>query len=154
TLALAYAYRRLADTSVVWQFEAEEPTALVAGFGDLAAQLGVLGTGDPVAPGHAGIAERLGGWLLVFGNAPCPAALQGMLPPAGHGQVLVTSRNPDWPGTGLEVPVLTPDEATGFLMSRTGSVDDVSALELAAELGGLPLALEQACAYMRTSGRD
>jgi hypothetical protein len=58
SLALAYAYRRLADTSVVWQFEAEEPTALVAGFGDLAAQLGVLGTGDPVAQVHAVLAER------------------------------------------------------------------------------------------------
>jgi hypothetical protein len=154
SLALAYAYRRLADTLVVWQFEAEESTALVAGFGDLAAQLGVLGTGDPVAQVHAVLAERPGGWLLIFDNAPDPAALQGMLPPAGGGQVLVTSRNPDWPGDGLEVPVLTPDETTGFLMSRTGSADHVSALELAAELGGLPLALEQACAYMRTSGRD
>ena len=83
SLALAYAYRRLADTSVVWQFEAEESTALVAGFGDLAAQLSVGGTGDPVAQVHAVLAERLGGWLLIFDNAPDPAALQGMLPPAG-----------------------------------------------------------------------
>jgi hypothetical protein len=120
SLALAYAYRRLADTLVVWQFEAEESTALVAGFGDLAAQLGVLGTGDPVAQVHAVLAERPGGWLLIFDNAPDPAALQGMLPPAGGGQVLVTSRNPDWPGDGLEVPVLTPDETTGFLMEHPG----------------------------------
>jgi hypothetical protein len=154
SLALAYAYRRLADTSVVWQFEAEEPTALVTGFGDLAAQLGVLGTGDPVAQVHAVLAERRGGWLLIFDNASGPAALQGMLPPAGHGQVLVTSRNPDWPGMELEVPVLALKDAARFLMSRTGSGDDVSARQLAAELGGLPLALEQACAYMRTSGRD
>ena len=40
SVAVEYAHRRLADCGVVWQLAAEEPTALAAGFGELAAQLG------------------------------------------------------------------------------------------------------------------
>ena len=50
----------------------------MAGFGDLAAQLGardLLDAGDPVAQVHAVLAARRGGWLLIFDNAPGPAAL-------------------------------------------------------------------------------
>ena len=45
--------------------------------------------------------------------------------------------------------------AAAFLVSRTGQAgQDAAARELAAELGGLPLALEQAAAYMQASGRS
>ena len=40
SVALEYAHRRLADCGVVWQLPAEEPTALAAGFGELAAPAG------------------------------------------------------------------------------------------------------------------
>jgi hypothetical protein len=42
--------------------------------------------------------------------------------------------------------------AGGFLVSRTGDTDQRAALELAGKLGGLPLALEQAAAYIQASG--
>ncbi|HEV3290865.1 MAG TPA: tetratricopeptide repeat protein, partial [Streptosporangiaceae bacterium] len=56
----------------------------------------------------------------------------------------------------VEVPVLDPATAAGFLLARTGSGPDQeqAAVELAVELGGLPLALEQAAAYMQAAGRD
>jgi len=142
---------------VVWQFPAGEPTALAAGFGDLAACLGVrdlLDAGDPVAQVHAVLATRPGSWLLIFDNAPGPAALQGVLPPTGNGQVLITSQDPHWPGQAVDVPVLDRDVAAAFLLTRTGSADQPAADQLAAELGGLPLALEQACAYMQAAGRS
>ena len=47
--------------------------------------------------------------------------------------------------------------AAGFLMERTGAdgaAEEAAASELAGELGGLPLALEQAGAYMQASGRS
>jgi hypothetical protein len=157
SVALEYAYRHLAGLDVVWQFQAEEPTVLEAGFSDLAVQLGarvLLDTGDPVAQVHAVLAARPGNWLLIFDNAPGPAALQRMLPPAGHGQVLITSQNPHWPGQAVEVPVLGQDAAAAFLLTRTGSAEQGAAGELAAELGRLPLALEQACAYMQSAGRS
>ena len=76
------------------------------------------------------------------------------MPPAGPGRVLITSRNQIWPpGQAVEVPVLDPQVAAEFLAVRTGDADRRAALELAGELGGLPLALEQAGAYMQASGR-
>jgi hypothetical protein len=83
-VALEYAHRRLAGLDLVWQLPAGEPTALAAGFGDLAAQLGardLLDAADPVAQVHAALAVRRGDWLLVFDNAPSPAAVRAMLPP-------------------------------------------------------------------------
>lgn len=100
------------------------------------------------------LAARPGDWLLIFDNAPGPAALRRVLPPAGDGQVLITSQNPHWPTQTVEVPVLSQDAAAAFLLNRTGSADQHAAGELAAELGRLPLALEQACAYMESTGRD
>ena len=158
SVAVEYAHRHLARLRVVWQLAAEEPAALAAGFGDLAAQLGVremLDAGNPVAQVHGALAARPGDWLLIFDNAPGPAAIQTVLPPAGHGQVVITSQDPHWPGgQTLDVPVLDQDVAAAFLQARTGSTDQVTALELADELGGLPLALEQASAYMQATGRS
>jgi hypothetical protein len=74
------------------------------------------------------------------------------LPPAGPGRVLITSQNPHWPGLAVDVPVLDPDVAAGFLISRTGDPDRTAALDLAGVLGGLPLALEQAAAYVQATG--
>jgi len=44
--------------------------------------------------------------------------------------------------------------AAGFLVNRTGDPDGRAAAELAGELGGLPLALEQAAAFMQATGDD
>ena len=157
SVAVEYAYRHLATLGVVWQFPADEPAALAAGFGDLAIELGArdpLAAGDPVARVHGMLAVRREDWLLIFDNAPGLAALQGMLPPAGHGRVLITSQNPHWPGDqAVDVPVLDQDVAAAFLLVRTGSADEGAARDLAAELGGLPLALEQGAAYMLATGR-
>ena len=76
------------------------------------------------------------------------------LPPAGPGRVLITSQNRAWPGRMLEVPGLDRGAAAGFLISRTGDPDRQAAADLAAELGGLPLALEQAAAYVVATGQS
>jgi len=48
--------------------------------------------------------------------------------------------------------VLGTEAAVGFLTARTGDRDEQAAAKLAIELGGLPLALEQAGAYIQASG--
>ena len=154
SVALEYAHRHLAGVEVAWQLPAEDPAVLAAGFGELAAQLGAADGGDPVAAVHAVLAGGAAPWLLVFDNAPDRASVTAFVPPAGPGRVLITSRNQIWPpGQAVEVPVLDRRVAAEFLAARTGDADRRSALELAAELGGLPLALEQAGAYMQASGR-
>ena len=88
SIALEYAYREIGGLGVAWQLAAQNPTALAAGFGDLAAQLGArdrLAAGDPVAQVYGMLAARPGDWLLIFDNAPGPAALQAVLPPKGAG---------------------------------------------------------------------
>jgi hypothetical protein len=153
SVALEYAHRHLAETGLAWQFPAEDPTVLAAGFGELAAQLGAADSGDPVAAVHGTLAGYPAPWLLVFDNAPDRASVARFVPPAGRGRVLITSRDQIWPGgQALDVPVLDPQVAADFLAARTGDTDRRAALELASELGGLPLALEQAAAYVQASG--
>ena len=140
---------------MAWQFAAEDATVLAAGFGELAAQLGARGLADardPVASVHAVLARFPVPWLLIFDNAADMASVAAFLPPAGPGRVLITSQNPNWPGQVLDVPVLDPDVAAGFLVNRTGDPDRQAARDLADVLGGLPLALEQAAAYMQATG--
>ncbi len=100
SVALEYAHRHLAGVGVAWQFAVEDPTVLAAGFAELAAQLGardVAGTRDPVTSVHGVLAAYPAEWLLVFDNAPDRSAVEKFLPPAGRGQVLITSQNQNWP---------------------------------------------------------
>jgi len=156
SVALEYAYRHLAEVGVAWQFPAEAPAVLAAGFGELAAQLGareVLDARDPVATVHVVLAAYPADWLLVLDNAPDRASVARFVPSAGRGRVLITSQSGLWPpGQGLDVPVLATDVAARFLVDRTGDPDEHAAAELAGELGGLPLALEQAAAYLQATG--
>ena len=151
SVAVEYAHRQLGQVGVAWQFGAEDPAVLAAGFAELAAQLGAAEAGDPVAWVHGVLAASPAPWLLLFDNAPDRASVARFVPPAGPGRVLITSRNPNWPGQALDVPVLDPRVAGEFLVSRTGDADRRAALELAGVLGALPLALEQAAAYVQAS---
>ena len=158
SVAVEYAYRQAAGLGVVWQLPAEDPAGLVAGFAELAAHLGgdTAGGGDPAGRVHAVLARR-DDWLLVFDNVPDPGAVRGLVPPAGGGRVVITSQFGSWPGRQVvEVPVLDRAVAARFLLERAGAAgaaEQAAAWELAFELGGLPLALEQAGAYMQAAGR-
>jgi hypothetical protein len=156
SVAVEYGHRHLGELGVAWQLSAEDATVLAAEFGDLAAQLGIggeAGGGDPVATVHSVLAGYPGQWLLIFDNAPGQGAVRAFLPPAGNGRVLITSQSAVWPpGQAVEVPPLGTDVAAVFLVSRTGDRASQAAAALAKELGGLPLALEQAGAYIQATG--
>jgi tetratricopeptide (TPR) repeat protein len=150
-LALEYCYLHAADYQLIWWVTAESPPLAAAGVAALGPRLGLppmVEQGEQVA----GVLAELGrreGWLLVFDNVERPGDLDGLLPTGGRGQVLVTSRNPVWGrrATPLRVDVLVQGEAEAFLLRRSRDTDQVAATAVAAELGGLPLALEQAAAY-------
>jgi len=155
SVALAYAHTHLTEGGITWQFAAEDTAVLAAGFTELATALGTREeAGDPVVAVHGALAASAG-WLLVFDNAPGAEAVEAFMPPMGDGRVLVTSRNALWPpGQALEVPVLDLEVAADFLATRTGDADRQAAAGLAAAVGGLPLALEQAAAYAQATGNS
>jgi hypothetical protein len=156
SVAVEYAHRHLGEVGVAWQFAADDAAVLAAGFSELAAQLGareLIDVRDPVASVHGVLAAYPREWLLIFDNAPDRPSVASFLPPAGRGRVLVPSQNQNWPpGQAVDVPVLDIEVAADFLVNRTGDPDEQAAASLAGELGGLPLALEQAAAYMQATG--
>ena len=156
SVAVAYARQHLAEVGVVWQFTADDSTVLEAEFGELAAQLGVrdiADTRDPVASVHGMLATFPAEWLLIFDNVPDRASIERFLPPAGPGRILITSQNPSWPhGQALEVQLLGPEAAADFVITRTGDQDRQAAQELVGVMDRLPLALEQAAAYILATG--
>ena len=156
SLAAEYAHRHLAEIAVAWQVRSEDQAVLAQDMAELAAQTGgreLADPRDPVASAHAVLAAFPSEWLLIFDNAVDEVSIRRFLPPAGPGRVVVTSQNQHWPGRQvLEVPVLDLDVAAQFLANRAADQDRAAGATLAAELGRLPLALEQAAAYIRATG--
>ncbi len=75
-----------------------------------------------------------------------------MLPRGGAGHVIITSRRADWGPVGsLAVEPFERGESVRFLERRDAGVGPAAG-ELAEVLGDLPLALEQASAYLEETG--
>ena len=156
-LAIEYAYRHLDEYILVWWINAEDTALIGEQFANLAGRIGLDVTGDSAkdaltAKTNLSISKE---WLLIFDNAPDPAGLRPWLP-SGAGHVLITSRNPAWGGLGLriEIDTLPRSEAAELLRWHVAGLDEDLAFEMASELGDLPLALEQAAAYMEETGVD
>jgi tetratricopeptide (TPR) repeat protein len=153
-LALEFAHRQAPSHDVAWWVAAQQPATIPRQLVTLARRIGI--------PDHAEQAEVLSmladelrkrdRWLLVFDNAEQPRDLRPYLP-SGGGNVLVTSRNPAWGGLAVPVRVhiLRRLDAVRFL-GRRAAVASGEADALAAALGDLPLALEQAAAYLEETG--
>ncbi|HEV7919957.1 MAG TPA: TIR domain-containing protein, partial [Thermoanaerobaculia bacterium] len=151
-IAVEYAYRSRSDYQLVWWIRSELPTTLASDYGALAAPLGLPSAVDQpviVAAVKAWL-ELHQGWLLIFDNVEKPEDVAPYLPSGRAGQVILTSRNPNWRGIAepLQVDVMPPDDAVRLLLKRSGKKDEAAAAEVAKELGYLPLAIEQAAAYM------
>jgi tetratricopeptide (TPR) repeat protein len=149
-LALEYAHAHADDYDLIWWATAEQPAAIPGQLVALARRLGIPEAADQAETVQA-LWDELRGrdrWLLVFDNAEDPAELRRWWPP-DSGRVLVTSRTPTWGGLAAAIPldVLARAEAITFLRRRLGR-DDAAFKRLAAALGDLPLALEQAAAYL------
>jgi hypothetical protein len=98
-------------------------------------------------------------WLLILDNADMVDAareIERFIPSAHHGYVLVTSQIADWTSAFRmeRVEVWTVDQSSEFLAQRLPrcEADKVNLARLCSELGGLPLALEHAAAYIVETG--
>jgi tetratricopeptide (TPR) repeat protein len=161
-LAVEYAYRFAADYDLVWWVRADAPLSIATDLALLAAPLQLPQRDErdqrvvvqavlDYLRRHDG-ADKPRPYLLIFDNAEEPRDLRPFLP-QGRGSVLITSRNPNWGALAhpLEVRTLPRDKAIEFLLARAGRQGE-GAGELADALGCLPLALEQAGAYIEASG--
>jgi hypothetical protein len=154
--ALEYAYRFTFEYDLVWWLGTEEPLQLAADYAALAVKLDLP---EKDLPDQSAVIAAVKDWLrthrdwlLIFDNAQDQTKIKPYLP-GGHGHVIITSRNPNW-GTlaGIQpVPLLPRDQAVAFLLKRTGQEETSAAAQLAEALGDLPLALEQAGAYIVAS---
>ena len=156
-LATEYAYAHATDYEVVWWIAAEEPAAIPDQFAALAVRLGLDPIADPDAlPGLVHDQLRsVPGWLLIFDNADRVADIRPWLPagplPVGvPGHVIVTTRRGGFAAIGavLDLDVVALPDAVRLLRTRVPDLAQNIGEQIAEELGRLPLALEQAAAYL------
>ncbi|MGW7468035.1 FxSxx-COOH system tetratricopeptide repeat protein [Streptomyces xantholiticus] len=154
-VALEYVHRFMADYDLVWWISAEQPDDVVAGLAELAVRLGAQGGEDMAAASQEAIDLLRRGvpskrWLLVFDNADDPEHLKRFFPAGGPGHVLVTSRNQTWSqyGDALPVDVFLREESIEHIQRRARGLSAEDADQVATAVGDLPLAVEQAAAWI------
>ena len=156
-LAAAYARARLADNwrLIAW-VNAQDSETLLAGLAAVAEAAGLSVGGSRPGAADAGQAVRHwleadgSGRLLVFDGVEDPGLLLPFVPAAGAARVLITVARESMAESGTRVPVdvFSAEEALALLDGRTGLADEAGASAVAAELGHLPLLLDQAAAVI------
>lgn len=158
SLTLQYAHRYREAYTTVWWITADNPDAITAGLAALTSRLlphlATPATTNALAEWAITWFQTHPGWLVVFDNADDPSHLAPVISQLDTGRHLITSRRTaGWHhlAAPLRLDVLSPSDAAELLMRTAGrhSVSErLVVAELAAELGHLPLALEQAGAYV------
>lgn len=158
-MATEYIYRHLGDYDIVWWIQAAQPPQVRAGLKELAEQLALPGSSEahtavPAVREALRIGRPYRRWLIVFDAAESIESIQPFFPTGGPGQILITSRNPNWASVArsLEITVFEREESIALLRKRGQEITDAEADQLAAKLGDLPLAVEQAAAWRAETG--
>ena len=171
-LALEYAYQYHQDYTAVLWVRAESVDALISSYIALAS---LLRLPERKAQEQKATIQAVKtwlkthqSWLLILDNADELVILPDFLPVASGGHLLLTTRAA---ATGrlahrLEIETLFPEQGALFLLRRAGFLardtklsqasakEQKLALRISQELGGLPLALDQAGAYLEETGTN
>ena len=169
-MAVEYAYRHQQDYQAIFWVRADTHEALVSGFVALAELLNLLEKNERdqtvtmQAVMHWLRTNR--GWLLILDNADDLSIVNSFLRSLLGGHILLTTRaHAVGPlAQHLEVETMGQNVGALFLLRRTGLIGLDAFLEVVStseralaqkiteELGGLPLALDQAAAYIEETG--
>ena len=159
-LVTEFAYAHADDYELVWWIGAEETSSIPDQFAALAAQLGLDPADDSEILRVQVYSElrNVPGWLLIFANVDTIEDIQPWLPTGpvsaeATGHVIVTTRRGGFSALGpvLDLDVIGLDDAVRLLRRRVPGLDEETGKKIAQELGQLPLALEQAAAYLDIS---
>jgi hypothetical protein len=169
-LAVEYAYRHQSDYQAVLWARAESTEALTSSCITLAELLDLPQKQEPdqtkvVAAVQQWLRTQMG-WLLILDNADDLTVVRSFLPPVYGGHVLLTTRAQAMGRLAqrLNVDTLPPEQGALLLLRRAGWLASAASLDQASpadrtraqaithELGGLPLALDQAGAYIEETG--
>jgi tetratricopeptide (TPR) repeat protein len=152
-LAAKFAHTVKGFDIVCW-IHAHQEEAIITDLGALAHRLGLRPIADQTELRRR-LWERLnaaGRWLLVYDNAESEDELRELLPPDSGGSILVTSQSPNWSTLARRrflLPHMSKEDALAMLHQRLPARNQQELAQIAEQLGWLPLALEQAAAYMR-----
>jgi tetratricopeptide (TPR) repeat protein len=157
-IAVEYAYRFAANYDLVWWINAEQPQQIRSSLDELCRTLH-LPTSENMNDNVRTVLDALrqgrpsSRWLLIFDNVDEPEQVREFIP-QGAGHVLLTSRNQAWnrAARAVEIDVFAREESVQFLARRVVGLDASDAAKVAERLGDLPLAVEQAGAWLSTTG--
>lgn len=163
--ALEYAYRHQAEYDHLFWVRAEQETELISGYVALAKILQIPGHQQEDQQAITALMKQWlathDRWLLVLDNADDLRPLRPYLP-ATNGHILLTTRAQALGDLAAKVEItrMTPDEGALLLLRRAKvmaedaslaaatAADQALARTLTTEMDGLPLALDQAGAYI------
>ncbi len=158
-MAVEYIYRHVEDYDIVWWIQAAQISQVRKALTELAKQLDLKGSSEvhtavPAVREALRLGKPYSRWLLVFDAAESVETIREYFPANGPGQILITSRNPDWAAVAhpLEITVFLREESMALLRKRGPDISDEDANRMAEKLGDLPLAVEQAAAWRAETG--
>ncbi|MFE1507572.1 FxSxx-COOH system tetratricopeptide repeat protein [Streptomyces sp. NPDC058726] len=157
SLALHYAHAYLSEYTVVWWISAESSESITSGLASLALRLNQpLGASGATSTENAEWAiswlQSHSDWLLILDNAKSPEVVASVIGQTQSGRHLITSRVAvGWGHLASQVRLdVFPLRDAVELITRISGTDgeEEEREQLAIELGCLPLAVEQAAAYI------
>ncbi|MGZ3625416.1 MAG: tetratricopeptide repeat protein [Ktedonobacteraceae bacterium] len=164
--AVEYAYRYQDDYEFIYWIKAESRESIISDFVTTAYLLDLPEQQEQEQSLVVAAVKRWfqdnSGWLLIFDNADDLTILGEFLPQGGKGHILLTTREQ---ATGriaqrIEIEKMEPDEGALFLLRRAALLAQAAPLEDASPtdrevageivkaMDGLPLALDQAGAFI------
>ena len=167
--AIEYAYRHRENYHIVLWAQADSLEALVSDYVRFATLLNLPGKLEQDQKYAVDAVKRWlethTDWLLILDNVEDPKMVYDYLPATPQGHILLTTRTQVLGGLALRLDVekMTPEEGAFFLLRRANmlahdTLDIASeakrthALAIAELLDGLPLAIDQAAAYIEETG--